>query len=82
MQLLNATAFMGVDMMSVQFYIQIMVVCVLIIVLIKVLYHTVTNYLVKRPRCPNGYNCADCIHSDIHWDGQKFRGFSCGINAR
>ena len=36
----------------------------------------------KRPNCPNGYYCPDCIHSDMHWEGIKFRGFSCRINAR
>lgn len=37
---------------------------------------------LKRPKCKNGYYCADCIHSDAHWEGIKFRGFSCRINAR
>ena len=37
---------------------------------------------LKRPKCPNGYNCGDCIHADTHWEGIKFRGFSCRINAR
>jgi hypothetical protein len=36
----------------------------------------------RRPKCPNGYNCGDCIHSDGSWDGLKFKGFVCGINAR
>lgn len=37
---------------------------------------------LKRPKCPNNYRCPDCIHSDMHWEGIKFRGFSCRINAR
>ena len=36
----------------------------------------------KRPKCPNGHNCGDCIHADSHWEGLKFRGFTCRINAR
>ena len=36
----------------------------------------------KRPRCPNGYNCSDCIHADEHWEELKFRGFSCRIDAK
>lgn len=36
----------------------------------------------KRPKCVNGYRCPDCIHSDAHWEGIRFRGISCRINAR
>lgn len=34
----------------------------------------------KRIKCPNGYNCGDCIHADAHWEGAKFRGFSCRLD--
>lgn len=37
---------------------------------------------LKRPKCPNKYRCPDCIYSDSHWEGIRFRGFSCRINAR
>lgn len=36
----------------------------------------------RRPKCPNGYNCGDCIHPDDSWNGLKFKGFVCGINAK
>lgn len=36
----------------------------------------------KRPKCPNSYHCGDCIHADQHWEGLKFRGMSCRIDAK
>lgn len=36
----------------------------------------------RRPKCPNNYNCEDCIHADDSWQGLKFKGIVCGINAR
>ena len=39
------------------------------------------NYF-KRPKCPNGHRCPDCIHCDHVWEGIRFRGFRCRINAR
>ena len=45
------------------------------------LIRKIKNYL-KRPKCKNGYNCPDCIHSDSRFEGIKFRGYSCRINAR
>ena len=37
---------------------------------------------LTQPKCPNGYRCPDCIHSDMVWEGMVFRGFKCRINAR
>ena len=34
----------------------------------------------KKFRCPNNYNCGDCIHLDMYWEGIKFRGFSCRLD--
>ena len=36
----------------------------------------------RKPKCPNNYNCGDCIHAEGHWKGIKFRGFRCRIKAR
>lgn len=36
----------------------------------------------KKPKCPNGHRCPDCIHCDHVWEGVQFRGFKCRINAR
>lgn len=47
----------------------------------KKIFKRLIAYL-KRPKCQNEYYCADCIHSDAHWEGLRFRGFSCRINAR
>lgn len=47
----------------------------------KKIFKRLIAYL-KRPKCKNEYYCADCIHSDAHWEGLRFRGFSCRINAR
>lgn len=31
----------------------------------------------SKPKCPNSYNCGDCIHADFVWDGVTFRGIRC-----
>lgn len=36
----------------------------------------------KRPKCPNAYDCRNCVHRKDHWDGIAFRGSSCLINAK
>lgn len=36
----------------------------------------------KRPKCPNGYRCGDCVHADGVWEDLKFRGIRCRIDAR
>lgn len=36
----------------------------------------------KRPKCPNGYYCPDCIHHEYIWQDTVFRGIKCRINAR
>nr|DAG64792.1 MAG TPA: hypothetical protein [Caudoviricetes sp.] len=41
----------------------------------------IIEYL-KRPKCKNHHNCGDCIHCDFHFEGIKFRGISCRLNAR
>ena len=37
---------------------------------------------LRRPKCPNSYNCGDCIHAEICWADNKFLGFACRIRAR
>lgn len=31
----------------------------------------------KKPKCPNSYNCGDCIHAQGVWEGLAFRGIRC-----
>ena len=62
-------------------FLEIFIACVATILISKFIYHLVVKKRIDRPRCPNKYNCADCIYSDIIWT-DKFRGFSCSINAR
>ncbi len=42
--------------------------------------YKLTRY--KRPKCPNSHRCGDCIHADDHWEGLRFRGITCRINAK
>ena len=62
----------------------ILIICILVVGLaasiLMNLYHAIPYF--KRPKCPNDYRCADCVHGVAHWDGIIFRGFSCRKNAR
>ncbi len=31
----------------------------------------------RKPKCPNSYNCGDCIHAQGVWEGLAFRGIRC-----
>jgi len=35
------------------------------------------NYQHEKPKCPNSYNCGDCIHAQGVWEGVTFRGIRC-----
>ena len=37
---------------------------------------------ISKPKCPNSYRCGDCVHAYGHWEGLRFKGFSCRKNCR
>ena len=81
-----------VDVLAITTLIVLIITCVtlafkllsIIDYVLDLIEHAIKSKLerLKRPKCPNGYNCPDCIYSDTRFEGIKFRGFSCRIDAR
>lgn len=61
-------------------YVEIVLIVAVCLLAIGNIISIITVTRKKKFRCPNNYNCADCIHSDAHWEGIKFRGYTCRLD--
>ena len=53
------------------------IIALLSLIADKILTHS------KKPKCPNKYNCGDCIHCELVFDEKtgKFKGIKCDLGV-